>query len=189
MLETIRNFLNDNRMACIVVGCLISLTLVYWMLTTLFSGISGDEEGRRPQIDTVWFYDLEAKTLFEGPRDQLPPIPVPGKSGTNGVRAYLFSCTDNCADDKFIGYLEQYTPEAKPLYENQPSNMTKEHIKIMHSGRKVRSESGEKWYPFASAPGQKITILDMREKCGGKDPMTQCYPVNDKPVEGKPAKE
>jgi len=67
----------------------------------------------------AYFYDLNTGELFTAEADRIPPIDAPsgvlrGTQGDKaGVRAYVFTCGDNTESDRYIAWIETYTPEAQ----------------------------------------------------------------------------
>jgi hypothetical protein len=72
---------------------------------------------RSVPIFNAYFYDLETGKLFVARMSEPSPIPAPGAlpgATPTGVKANVFAC-HTCEDekDRFVGFVEMYTPEAK----------------------------------------------------------------------------
>jgi hypothetical protein len=128
----------------------------------------------------TYFYDLSNDQLFAADIKALPPIPAPSGNKTpdgrdTGVRAIVFSCGD-CTDEKqrYIGYLETLTPEAKETiisrmnYANGESSTapaTQDMQDPMMYGRMIMDPQIGDWITMDSPDAGKL-ILDSMKKCG-----------------------
>ncbi len=69
----------------------------------------------------AYYYDLNTGELFIDDAALIPPIDAPSGvlKGTErdkaGVRAYVFTCGEDSEADRYIAWLETYTPEAQRL--------------------------------------------------------------------------
>lgn len=143
-----------------------------------------------PRVVDVYYYDLGSGQIFLGKSDKVSPIDAPsgpGSSGEpNGVRAYVFSCT-NCDDEssRFIGWLEKYTPEAKQAMLNPPAPDTSgnaaagpDPTEIWEKGHLIaayKANAGElKWVVNNSDAGFRI-MQSLETKCPGGQP-NPCFP-------------
>lgn len=74
----------------------------------------GKEVG--PGKPKAYYYDTKTKKVFTAAADQFPPITSP--EGNEAVRVHFFSF-GSCdkKDERFIGYMEKYTDEAKKKLE------------------------------------------------------------------------
>ena len=163
----------------------------------------------KPGPVPVWFYDLNTGQLFTAKSDAIPPIPAPsdgrakGGSRASGARAHVFSCGDCAAPaERFVGYLEIYTPEAKkaletlgPLAEASPTptaekvGLPYEKLERGHlirrppeAGEKVRvatrpAERGARsgWVPLQSEAGFALQ-QEVAERCGEDTFPEPCRP-------------
>lgn len=104
---------------------------------------------------TVYFYDLSSGELFVGPLD-LIETGIVAPSGGEGVRAYVYSCSD-CADpgSRFIGHLHRFTAERKT---SEPYNPAAERPSLSSDGWVTIVQDGQisSWIPAASAAGAAI---------------------------------
>ena len=116
------------------------------------------------QTSKAWFYDLNTDKLFITDGDRIPPIYAP--SGTlpdgqpAGVKAYVFSYVhDSNASERFIGYLEKYTPEGKKIissFRKSGDKVTEKLIKQLNHNRFVRSLDDDNWFLADSSQGRAI---------------------------------
>lgn len=65
--------------------------------------------------NSAYFYDVVTGKVFQAPFDAVPPITSP--DGNEAVRAHFYSCGDCNESDRFVGYYEKYTPQAKEVVE------------------------------------------------------------------------
>ncbi len=140
----------------------------------------------RARVVDVYFYDLGTDQLFAAPATELPPIDAPSGAG-NGVRVYVYGCGD-CSDaNRFIAYLEKYTPHAKAAQEKlmnvgpdaDPNLALGYDDLMMEGGLLVRAVKGGPWVPMYSDEGMKIAseVLD-EDKCKGTR-LVPCLPGRD----------
>lgn len=144
---------------------------------------SGGDPDVRPTIETAYYYDLDAKTLFTNKPDLNAPIKAP--SGGQGVLAYVFGC-GSCEEDKrFIGYLKRYTDEAKEALEEtirkksgDPSyQVPGETAQMIEDGLVVRSPDQEEWTMLRGKAGKEIILAPMRKPpCSGGEKPVSCTP-------------
>lgn len=120
-----------------------------------------------PPAQTIWYYDLNTKALFEapdgGPRITAASGPHDGQPA--GVRAYVFSCT-SCEDKSthFIGYLE--TLDATLLQQLKPEDLKgwygqrgPPQVQGVDEAMMVRRVEDADWVPSQSSQGQDILNL------------------------------
>ncbi len=128
----------------------------------------------------VYFYDVDANQLFTASNNDLPPIKAP--SGGMGVRAYVFACNDcDDPDDRFVAWLEMYTPEYKQALRN-PRPVTPESDEpmielgsVMEQGQLVRAPESPGWVSHASQQGLAV-MEKVQEQCEGGSPPNNCFP-------------
>lgn len=176
----LRDWMNNNS-AVVTVGAVVILILSLGYIVWNSKGSSP------PRVIDVYYYDLNTNKLFTAQSNQLPPIdtesgPVAGSNAPAGVRAYVFACTD-CGDeaDRFIGWLEMYTPEVKAL-RSQPSPQTPEEAaereqreeEVWENGKLVRAPDGTTWARENTSEGMAITTK-IESKCPGGMPKP-CVP-------------
>lgn len=165
-----RNWLNNNSaMVTILAVVVLILSLATIIITMRPASYT-------PRVIDVYYYDLDTKQLFVDKSDKYPPIATPS-GGQKGARAYVFSCGD-CADEsqRFIGYLEVYTPEAKKILENpnaDPAAMA-DPIDVYEDGRLLATEQGQQWHKASSVQG--FEVMDAPQtRCGNNAP-NSCNP-------------
>ena len=123
--------------------------------------------GRGNPSDAFW-YDVDKGVLFphEGATS-----PIEAPSGGEGVRAYVFACT-SCDDDsdRFIGYMERYTPEGKRILAEEEAKAPTERNPMARMAAmphlEIRRETDTEWY----LSQDEITIIkdEITQRCGGK---------------------
>ena len=169
----LRNFLDENP----TVGLLAALIVLGGSLAAIAFFIFGNKQGGT--VVDIWFYDVDAKQLFVAKSNDLPPIQAP--SGGPGVKAYVFACNDcNDPDDRFIAWVEMYTPEYKDILLNPPP-MDPENpdagidlSRIMDEGQLVAKPDSNKWTPSTSERAFAL-MSGLEERCNGQIPKT-CLP-------------
>lgn len=115
------------------------------------------------------YWDLQEKKLFPGPTDQYPPIKAP--SGGEGVRAYVYSCSD-CADKEshVVGYLFKNSDEAKALLVAEADMTGGENYQTWYDGQLVRPVDDGDWVNIHSDEGKAI-VKEAKGKCGASKPI------------------
>jgi len=131
----------------------------------------------------VWFYDMGSGKLFVVKSTRIPPIEAPSGPMANGhaagVRARVFSCGD-CSDrsERFIGWLEKHTPEAKQAMVHQQTDdgspEPQSNITYLQ-GLLVRSVDGYYWVEADSDEGRQIMQVS-RKRCPNGTVPHSCFP-------------
>ena len=123
----------------------------------------------------VFFMDTADGSLFIDKSDQLPPITAP--SGMQGVRAFVFACGD-CGDEanRFVGWLETYTPEAKKAIETPAVGPEggMDNYEVIENGHLVASPKSKQWMMANSEQGFKI-MDSVLSQCPDQAPKP-CFP-------------
>ncbi len=109
--------------------------------------------------------------MFTAPSDQIPPIDTASGAG-QGVRAYVFACHDcNDANDRFVGWLEMYTPEAKAILaapaEEDPDKAAQREMQmfeVWEKGQLIRAADGDQWVGANTQEAVTITSA-IERKC------------------------
>lgn len=138
------------------------------LLTAVVYGVlfgSGEPTGPKEEV-SYWYYDVSEKKLFEGPTNQFAPIASP--SGGEGVRAYVYSCSD-CSDETswFIGYLFKNSDGAKKLLVESADMTGGPNYQTWYDGQLVRAEEGDEWVNIHTKEGTEIKSAASK-KCSGK---------------------
>ncbi len=127
----------------------------------------------------AWFYDLNTKKLFAEDSDKIPPIDAPsGKLA--GVKACVLSyALEPNESDKFIGYLEKFTPEGKKcvsVCREAGTKVTAEMIKDLNNNRYVSKPNDiNNWFLASNDKGKEI--LKQANKINDKGQMPiPCLP-------------
>ena len=171
----LRSWINNNSgVVTILAVVALAAALVYVFVSSTGSGVK--------RANAQWFYDLKTGELFEAPLGKHPPIDTP--SGENqGVRAMVYTCTNDCKSDAHIGWLEKYTPEAKKqLLELDAKRAEVEtpttamfHPEEDQGRLYARKENPDKWYPSNSGQGSAI-VMSIRTLCGEGVRAVTCNP-------------
>ncbi len=168
--KSLRQWLNQNSM----IVTIITVVVLVMSIAAIFMTT------RPPALIAmpVYMYDVEANQLFSGSSDDIPPIAAP--SGKIGVRAYVFSCTDcSVESERFLGYLEMYTPEAKTRLQRAATGVADldldDDYTWLEQGHLVRDPAQDVWVPESSDSGIEI-VTQAYEKCGGESPALPCFP-------------
>lgn len=179
-----------NRYGLVVLAALTLLLLVSALsMSFYFSNYSGS----KPSAD-VWYYDTATGATFRASGLQTPPIVGPSGKRDNegegtGVRAYLMTC-GSCENEKerFVGYIERYTAEAKRVREAAEAKF---HKPIDHlppaaraelgikpgagSGRRIaKPEKHPEWLTAESEDGAAL-IDSFMNRCGEGKPAVDCF--------------
>ncbi len=177
----LRDWMNNNS-AVVTVGAVVVLILSLGYIVWSSRGRSYG-----PRVIDVYFYDLNTNQLFTAKSDQIPPIetasgPVPGSGAPAGVRAYVFACND-CSDenDRFVGWLEMYTPEAKAVLTQPPSESPEQAAEremrmyeMYESGQLIKAPEDRTWARANTAEAVNVTQR-IESKCPGGAPKP-CLP-------------
>ncbi|HAI14361.1 MAG TPA: hypothetical protein DCM28_21835 [Phycisphaerales bacterium] len=164
----LREWMNQNS----AVVTIIAVVLLLVSLGVIIMTLTPKQVGR---VVDVYFMDTDDGKLFVDKSDQLPPVVAP--SGKDGVRAFIFSCSD-CGDEAshFVGWLETYTPAAKKAIEAPVEGPEggMDNYELIENGHMVADPVSKKWVPANSEYGFKI--MDMiQNKCGDEAPKP-CFP-------------
>lgn len=133
------------------------------------------ERSLRPKVAGYFYYDVESKETFPSKEQAaLPPVDAPSGAG-NGVRAYVFSCTD-CSDasTRFTGYLVKYSDEFKEK-RDKPSLSPEEAATLDREGKLVRAVDDEDWVPAFGEDSQRVYDV-VKQKCPGTQ-ADECLPT------------
>lgn len=170
----LRKWINDNPK--IIIGISIA-TGVLFLLIVITSLIP-----HNPPIisdsQKTWFYDLNTKKLFVVDGDSIPPIDAPSGQLADGqpagVKAYVFSyLKDPKESERFIGYLEKFTPEGKKMISSirkSESNVTSQMVHQLNSNRFVRRPADSDWVAADSDEGRFILGQVSRVNESGQAP-------------------
>lgn len=166
---SIRDFLNNNSALVTILAVVLLIVALGFIVMQLGGG------GNRVRTIPVYYYDLDTGELFERESDTIPPVET-SSGEMNGVRAFVFACND-CSDesDRFVGYLEMFTQEAKEILEMAPEDRPEDvPYDFYESGRLVKTPESDRWFEANSPQGFQI-MESVREQCPDGDPQP-CYP-------------
>jgi hypothetical protein len=183
----LREWLNRNAA---LVG-ILATGIVVGSLAFIVYGISSPEAGLG---DATYFYDLGSAAdkpmdrLFVV-RNQLPPIKPPsGKTqpdGTpGGVVAAVFGC-GGCGsnNDRFIAFLETYTPAAREAISNPGTPPAADGSSpgelpdpaVVERGHLIRGLEDGNWVPYLSQDGMRLQLA-ATSRCSQDKPARRCRP-------------
>ena len=118
------------------------------------------------------FYDEGTKELYPFAKQEWPPVKAP--SGQDGVKAFVYSCTD-CEDksSRFIGYLQKFTPEGKEnlLKAFKENDMNARVIEFERALVRVPDEA--QWYEKNTAEGVEIRDA-IHDNCAEGEVAEEC---------------
>jgi hypothetical protein len=151
------------------------------------------------KMGNAYFYDMDTDKVFVSSAGDIPPINVPGSTGAKpmGARAMVFACHD-CKDekDRFVGWVEVYTPETKAKLEDvshqsrgAASPITPQRMMMMGGGDGGHllakpDPANPQWkngfVDFTADEGSKV-MLDAQQRCGEGTVPQMCQPLAPKP--------
>ena len=173
---------NPNGAAIVAVAVLVVAGLVIALQMGIFGGGSGARGTGK-----AYFLDTGSGNIYRGPISEVAPVKAP--SGKDGVRAYIYSCSE-CSDDysemnadaiksagAFIAYTERLHPKMKAkLVKAKASGadpMMLE-MQIMQTGMQYGNATATKWIGANSPAGYQV-ISQATQQCGGER-AKQCIP-------------
>ena len=112
----------------------------------------------------AWFYDLNTGELFVEDNEKIPPIQAPSGQLPDGRQAGVKACVlsyihNPNESERFIGYLEKYTPEGKEIissFRKSGDKVTVELFKRLNKNKFVRRVDDEQWFLADSSQGRVI---------------------------------
>jgi len=151
-----------NKNPKIVIG--ISIASVSIFLLIVIAQLMPYRPPAIPQTYKAWFYDLNTGKLFTAESREIPPIDAPsGKLPDGqlaGVKAYVLSyLREPNESERFIGYLEKYTPQGKEIidsFRKSQKNVTNESVQRLNKNRFVRRLDDDHWFLANSNEGRVI---------------------------------
>ncbi|MBI1373543.1 MAG: hypothetical protein GC159_12510 [Phycisphaera sp.] len=161
-VDDLRNWVNQNS-AAVTVGAVVLLVISLAII------INQGRSPTPPPPGEAYYYDLVSKEYFTDEATKIAPIINPA-TGNEAVRAHFFTCGECSESERFVGYLEKYTPEAKQQLETNPESF--EFYEEAFLGRlyaPAPSETAdpavaETWVDAETPPGFKI-VEDLQGKC------------------------
>jgi hypothetical protein len=193
--QPLRQWINKNSAAVTA----ITLVCIVGALLTITQQFKGPARFMPPM--SGYFYDLETDQIFVAPLNEVPPINVPGElPGTppHGVRAYVFACGDcNNPANRFLAWVETYTPEAKsrllnsfdrPPEERGPRGFPEpDGRRFIGRGHLIAAPDPNNpdwkkhWVPFRSDEGTEL-LSRAQQRCNPQQATNICSPPerNDK---------
>jgi hypothetical protein len=140
---------------------------------------------------SVYYYDLNTGELFVADAGLIPPIDAPSgvlrgtQDGKAGVMAYVFTCGSCSPQDRYVAWIETYTPKARRALAEQSS--TKQHPLADRQGSAAVSslvaevnptDPGDvKWMDLKSQQGSSI-VRQATRPCPDKSAPKPCLPGN-----------
>ena len=176
VIGLLRQWLKEHkRDACITLSAL-TLVFVLFTVTQLMPGSLSI--GTKELHKNVWFYDLNTGELFAAKFKSIPPIEAPSgplpDGQAAGVRAYVYRYIDQSDEEKFVAYVEKFTPQAAEMMK---SGDKETRAKAWQEGRLVRRTDGTEWVNAKSKEGAEIIAfkLDGTGKAR-EEPPVFCFP-------------
>jgi hypothetical protein len=123
--------------------------------------------------DAKAFFTVDdGQTWFTDDLTSLPPFE---KDGKQAVRAFVFQCSDG---NKFVGYLQRFTPDAKRAIEKistpDPTRTgppDTSGVRMAYTvGREVKRPGDKKWISGGDGP-KSAQIISIKCPNGGGDPV------------------
>lgn len=156
----IRKWVNENPR--IIMG--ISIASVFIFLLIVIAQLMPYRPPILSYTFKAWFYDLNTDKLFVVGSDEIPPIDAPSGPFPDGqlagVKAYVLSYVrEPNESERFIGYLEKYTPQGKEIiysFRKSQKNVTKESVRRLNQNRFVRRVADNRWFLADSNEGRAI---------------------------------
>ena len=156
----LRSWINNNPK--IVIG--ITVAAVFIFLLIVIAQLMPYRAPIISQTSKAWFYDLNTDKLFITDGDKVPPVKAPSGSFPDGQPAGVKACVlsyirEPNESERFIGYLEKYTPEGKKIissFRKSGKNVTREVVSQLNKNRFVRRVDDERWFLADSDEGRVI---------------------------------
>ena len=167
----LREWMNENS-AIVTVGAVVLLVVALTIVIMQGTG------GGVVTTDQAYYYDAEADNIFTAPIESIPPIESP--AGNQAVRVHYYSCGGCGEEERFVGYYEKYTEEAKQAIqeartagsEGGPQGPAR--MQAMMTGQ-LYSADGEEWYPAMSPRGTQVQA-ELANRCGEGEKLRICVP-------------
>lgn len=176
VIGLLRQWLKEHKRPACIVLCSLTLVFVLYTVSQLRPGtvrIGGKEPHKN-----VWFYDLNTGGLFAAKFKSIPPIEAPSgplpDGQAAGVRAYVYKYIDQSDEEKFVAYIEKFTPQAAEMMK---SGDKETRAKAWKEGRLVRRTNGTQWVNANSKEGQEIIAFKLDELGSARqEPPIFCFP-------------
>lgn len=149
------------------------------ILIAVVIGVTGMQPEEGPVLTGGWWYDLNNKELFKGPRDGFLPIDAPSGplkdgppdlAGKAGVKARVYTC-GNCVDgETYIGFIEYY-PQS--VWQFAKTGSQEDGQKILLA-KMVRAVPDGQWINGSTAEGKAFIEKRVFSKCATAKP---CEPM------------
>ena len=169
----IRDWLNQNS-AVVTVAAVAILVIALAVVIRQGSG------NTRTPPDSAWYFVPETGATVVDKANLIPPIMVEGKQA---VKAHYYGCDDCEGENKFLGYYEKYSDQAKTELEKinatqaaggeVDSDAEMRAYELAMTGR-FYSKDGKAWVPAESPQGHAMQET-LRDNCGTRK-LTYCSP-------------
>lgn len=190
--DSARNLLNKHT----AIVTIVTLVVMLWTANDILTQIRN-----KPVVSSIvalpnYYFDVAENRLFVASSSELSPIAGPGShhpEDRTAVRAFVFAC-HSCADnkDRFIGWIEAFTPEAKEIQAMQDKQFAKPQEDVLSMppaqanraiarGRMVgkpdpkNPDWSKNLVPYDSPAGEKI-LSAWPKACGPSSFPRQCFP-------------
>lgn len=156
----LRNWINNNPK----IVTAISAAAVFIFLLIVISQLIPYKPLIISQTPKAWFYDLNTDKLYITDGENIPPIEAPSGELPDGrpagVKAYVLSYfRDPNESERFIGYLEKFTPQGKKIIsslQKSSAKVNEELIKQINRNRLIRWPDDNQWFLADSKEGRAI---------------------------------
>src|SRR5688572_15802628 len=109
--------MNENPGLTTVATAIIIIAAIVFIVISMLRG-GDDASGAATTTGAKEFFsDDDGKSYFTDDRTRVPPFE---RNGKTAYRARVFTCDGGA--NKFVGYLERYTPQAKKMIEDAARN-------------------------------------------------------------------
>jgi len=135
--------------------------------------------------NSEFFYDLGDGNLFVVKAGEMPPVVAPTGGQGRGVRAYVYSCDACGKSDRFVGYIETFTDEAKTALNTSAQSaaangsLSAQALMTIQEGTLValppkKSGAEPEWIVSGTPQGQQVMTVS-RTRCNGQAAQ-RCHP-------------
>ncbi len=114
--------LDRKKILLVVISLILTLAAILLVANPL-----GKDRPLPGTARNVYYYDLNTGELFVADAGLISPIDAPSgvlqgtTRGKAGVKAYVFTCGTCSPEDRYVAWIEMYTPEAQQTLSEQTS--------------------------------------------------------------------
>ncbi len=163
----IRAWMNENQNLVAVIAVVIMVLALFFIFYQCQGRTTPTGSGN------AYYYDVATGETFTDEATLIPPITSP--AGNEAVRAHYYTCGDCGEDERFVGYFEKYTPEAKQRIESAQQNEEfSEYYYEMEGQGLLISLDAQQWYPIYSPQGEQL--MSDKLNCPSGQRLKYCHP-------------